>query len=83
LESELKKAFSDSLAPTPTHTKVKIKSLTKHRGDCRICKRKDLVKFLSFGKMPLAGGFIKKDEIKNEKSYPLDVYFCRNCKEEQ
>jgi len=33
--------------------------------------------------MPLAGGFIKKDEIKNEKSYPLDVYFCRNCKEVQ
>lgn len=53
----------------------------KHRDDCRICKSKDLVKFLSFGKMPLAGGFIKKDEIKNEKTYPLDVFFCRNCKE--
>lgn len=55
----------------------------KHRDDCRICKSKDLVKFLSFGKMPLAGGFIKKEEITNEKSYPLDVYFCRKCKEVQ
>ncbi len=55
----------------------------KHRDDCRICKSKDLVKFLSFGRMPLAGRFIKKEEIKNEKVYPLDVYFCRNCKEVQ
>ncbi len=55
----------------------------RRRDDCRICKSKDLVKFLSFGEMPLAGGFIKRDEIKNEKFYPLDVYFCRNCKEVQ
>lgn len=54
-----------------------------HRDNCRICNSKDLVKFLSFGKMPLAGRFIKKEEIKNEKFYPLDVYFCRNCKEVQ
>ncbi|MEK6953334.1 MAG: class I SAM-dependent methyltransferase, partial [Nanoarchaeota archaeon] len=46
---------------------------------CRICKSKDIAKFLSLGNMPLAGGFIKKDEISNEKKYPLDVYFCKNC----
>jgi SAM-dependent methyltransferase len=54
-----------------------------HRDDCRICGSKDLVKFLSLGNMPLAGGFIHMDQIKDEKSYPLDVYFCRNCKEVQ
>lgn len=52
----------------------------RHRNDCRICGSEDLVKFLSLGPMPLAGGFIKENEIKKEKSYPLDVYFCRNCK---
>jgi len=54
-----------------------------HRDTCRICLSKDVVKFLSFGDMPLAGGFIKKEDIKNEKLYPLDVYLCRNCKEVQ
>lgn len=62
----------------------KVNSITSsRRDDCRICKSKDLVEFLSFGEMPLAGGFIKEDEIKDEKSYPLDVFFCRNCKEVQ
>jgi SAM-dependent methyltransferase len=30
--------------------------------------------------MPLAGGFLRKEDIPNEKSYPLVVYFCNNCK---
>lgn len=54
-----------------------------HRDDCRMCGSKDLVKFLSLGSMPLAGGFIHMDQIKDERSYPLDVYFCRKCKEVQ
>jgi len=54
-----------------------------HRDDCRICGSRDLVKFLSLGSMPLAGGFIHAEKIKDERSYPLDVYFCRKCKEVQ
>ena len=50
-----------------------------HRDNCRICESKDLVKFLDFGKMPLAGGFLKEGEITKEKIYPQRVYFCRNC----
>jgi len=53
------------------------------RKDCRICKGTDLLKFLDFGPMPLAGGFIKEEEVGEDKSYPLGVYFCRNCKEVQ
>ena len=26
--------------------------------------------------MPLAGGFLKNDDIKNDKSYPLTLSFC-------
>ena len=53
------------------------------RKDCRTCKGTDLVKFLDFGNMPLAGGFIKKEQLKDDAAYPLAVYFCRNCKEAQ
>lgn len=51
--------------------------ITRH--DCRLCHGKDLVKVLELGKMPHAGAFITKDELSEEKSYPLDVYFCKNC----
>ena len=53
------------------------------RNDCRICSSRDLVPFLDFGLMPLAGGFIKPEEIVHEKTYPLNVVFCRHCKEVQ
>lgn len=53
--------------------------MIKHREDCRGCHSKDVVKFLSLGNLPLAGGFIKEEDIPKEKKYPLDVYFCRNC----
>lgn len=54
-----------------------------HRDDCHICGSKDVVKILSLGSMPLAGGFIYMDQIAHERSYPLDVYFCRKCMEVQ
>ncbi len=59
-----------------------MESLIK-RKDCRICKGTDLVKFLDFGEMPLAGGFIRSEEVGQDKAYPLAVYFCKNCKEVQ
>lgn len=54
-----------------------------HRNDCRICGSRDLVMFLDFGLMPLAGGFIRKEQIPDERKFPLRIYFCRNCKEVQ
>ncbi len=50
---------------------------------CRICKSSDLKTFLKFGDMPLAGGFIKKEELAKEKQFPLTVVFCERCKETQ
>jgi SAM-dependent methyltransferase len=50
---------------------------------CRICGSKDLKKFLEFGNMPLAGGFIKKEDLLKENTYPLTVVFCEKCKETQ
>ncbi|MBL8013977.1 MAG: class I SAM-dependent methyltransferase [Candidatus Omnitrophica bacterium] len=53
------------------------------RDSCRICFSKDLVSFLDFGKMPLAGGFIRPEDVSAEKLYPLTTAFCRHCKEVQ
>ncbi|OGH06030.1 MAG: hypothetical protein A2W22_03850 [Candidatus Levybacteria bacterium RBG_16_35_11] len=46
---------------------------------CRFCKSKNIHKFIVLGNQPLAGGFLKKGDFKNEKFYPLGLYFCRNC----
>lgn len=47
---------------------------------CRLCKSNDLVMFLDLGVMPHAGAFIENEsEIKSEKSYPLQVHYCKKC----
>ncbi len=53
--------------------------MLNHREDCRVCHGKDVVRFLSLGNVPLAGGFIKEEQIPQEQKFPLDVYFCRAC----
>jgi methylation protein EvaC len=34
---------------------------------------------LDFGQMPIANGFLKEDEFKNEPFFPLNVGFCSEC----
>ena len=47
---------------------------------CRICKKKLKKNFCDLGSTPLANSFLKNRKlIKKEKSYPLKVYFCKNC----
>lgn len=50
-----------------------------HRDNCRGCFSKNLFEFLDLGRMPLAGGFLTKDQIKNEPNAPLKVHFCQDC----
>ena len=51
------------------------------RSDCRICKSKKIKKVVDLGLMPLAGNFVEyKDKNKREAKFPLDLYFCSNCK---
>lgn len=55
--------------------------LIKKISTCRVCKRNDFSKVLTFGPTPLANAFLEKEQIdKEEYFYPLDVYFCNNCK---
>ena len=37
---------------------------------------KNIIPFMSFGKMPMANGFIEKKNFKNEFFYNLEVGFC-------
>ena len=46
--------------------------------NCRICKKK-IKPFMSFGKMPIANGFIKEKDKKKEKYFNLNPVFCKNC----
>lgn len=46
---------------------------------CRCCEGSNLVKVMDFGNMPLAGGFLKAEQLADEKVYPLHVSFCRDC----
>tara|TARA_Y100001936_G_C16085577_1_gene681460 strand:- start:1687 stop:2925 length:1239 start_codon:yes stop_codon:yes gene_type:complete len=46
---------------------------------CRFCKSELKDIFLDLGNMPSANSFLAKNEIENEKKYPLCVYTCQNC----
>jgi novobiocin biosynthesis protein NovU/D-mycarose 3-C-methyltransferase len=47
---------------------------------CRICTGSQLIRFLSLGPTPLANSFLhSREEFGEEKSYPLDVYYCEDC----
>lgn len=46
---------------------------------CAFCSSTDQTDVIDFGSVAIAGAFLKKEEIPNEKKYPLVVVFCNNC----
>jgi SAM-dependent methyltransferase len=46
---------------------------------CRFCQGGNLATFLDFGDVPLAGGFLKESDLPEERYYPLQVAYCRDC----
>ncbi len=50
-----------------------------HHTTCRFCGSSRLARVLDFGNMPLAGGFLKREEIPDERIYPLKLHFCEDC----
>lgn len=51
-----------------------------HKTKCRICDGQDLVKILDLGEMPLANAFLREEDLlKEERKFPLVVYFCKDC----
>jgi 2-polyprenyl-3-methyl-5-hydroxy-6-metoxy-1,4-benzoquinol methylase len=46
---------------------------------CRFCNNKLEQIFINLEKSPLANSYLKKDDFKNEKEYPLCTYLCKKC----
>ena len=49
------------------------------RAHCRFCNSGQLSAILDFGLVPLAGAFLKQEDVENEFYYPLTLQFCREC----
>ncbi len=48
--------------------------------NCRICKGKNLKKFLSLGNQPHCNSFLTADQLNsNEPRWPLETLFCQDC----
>ncbi len=45
---------------------------------CRICKS-PIEPFISFGQMPIANGFLTREQFKDEYFFELQAAFCPNC----
>lgn len=50
---------------------------------CRICKSNKVEKFLHLDNMPFTDDFVKKEDIGTEFLYPIDIFFCNDCKTAQ
>lgn len=48
------------------------------RGKCLICQT-EYEPFMSFGRMPIANGFLLPEEFPTEYFFELKVGFCHNC----
>jgi hypothetical protein len=52
-----------------------------HRNNCRLCNSIDVVRVLELVPTPPANAFVPMEKLQERQScYPLDVYFCKNCK---
>ncbi len=46
---------------------------------CAFCDEPDMSLIVDFGEVALAGAFLKPENFKNEKKFPMRVCFCNNC----
>ena len=51
--------------------------LNHHR--CSFCDGTQMSEVMDFGKVALAGAFVKPDQFKDERKFPQRLYFCRGC----
>jgi methylation protein EvaC len=46
---------------------------------CSFCDSTAMSEIMDFGRVALAGAFLKPEQFATEKTYPLRLYFCRVC----
>ncbi len=49
------------------------------RETCRGCGSRNLISFLDYGSVPLAGDFLLPEEVGFEESFPMDLVLCQDC----
>ncbi|MGO4677630.1 class I SAM-dependent methyltransferase [Bosea sp. 2YAB26] len=54
-------------------------SNASHEPQCAFCDSKRLGLVMDFGKVALAGGFLKPKDFANERVYPMRLHFCHDC----
>ena len=49
---------------------------------CRIChaSTKNIIEIFNYNKSALVGNFLKKNQLSDEKKYPLKLVVCKKCK---
>jgi methylation protein EvaC len=53
--------------------------MTKAVAKCSFCDSTAMSEIMDFGRVALAGAFLKREQFASEKTYPLRLYFCRDC----
>ena len=48
-------------------------------GGCSFCDSSAMSEIMDFGNVALAGGFLRPEHFADEETYPLRLYFCREC----
>ena len=46
---------------------------------CSFCDSLAMSEIMDFGRVALAGAFLKPEQFASEATYPLRLYFCRDC----
>lgn len=46
---------------------------------CSFCDSTEMSEIMDFGRVALAGAFLKPEQFATEATYPLRLYFCRDC----
>jgi methylation protein EvaC len=46
---------------------------------CSFCDSKKMSQIIDFGKVALAGGFLRSNQFSEERHYPLRLFFCSDC----
>ena len=60
------------------------KSLCHRRKTCRLCGGNKLTLVLELAPTPPANAFVPREELdKPQPSFPLDVFFCEDCRHVQ
>lgn len=56
---------------------------TTTRTSCRVCGSEQQTLLVDYGQMPLAGGFLSKEELEYQAAFPLRLARCTDCTEMQ